>query len=224
MLTPMALSPRREAVVRRLLEEFQHVAPGRPALIAIDGFDGAGKSRLASELVTLTSSDQRPVISVTIDQFHRPRAERDAAGKDANGFYHGSYQYDRFIDCVVEPLRRGQPMVTGVWDVAADEPLTLEPVSVARDVIVLVDGIFLHRPELLGVWDASVWVDVPFEISVPRGNARFPGAHDPDPQAASNQRYVGGQRLYLSLAQPFEHCTWILDNSEIDAPVLSRPE
>jgi uridine kinase len=59
-------------------------------------------------------------------------------------------------------------------------------------------------------------------VSVPRGNARLGTEHDADPEAPSNHRYVGGQRLYLAQARPRECATWVLDNTDLDAPVLHR--
>lgn len=67
-----------------------------------------------------------------------------------------------------------------------------------------------------------MWVEVPFAVSVPRGNARFPGDHDADPEAASNHRYVGGQRLYLAEADPASRATWVLDNTDLADPRLLR--
>ena len=89
--------------------------------------------------------------------------------------------------------------------------------------MLLVDGIFLHRRELADLWDASVWVEVPFEVSVPRGNARFGevGAPEADPASAVNARYVGGQRLYLDEVDPASRATWVLDNTDLAAPVLT---
>jgi uridine kinase len=45
------------------------------------------------------------------------------------------------------------------------------------DAVLLVDGFFLHRRERADLWDASVWVEVPIEVSVPRGEraVRRPG-------------------------------------------------
>ena len=41
------------------------------------------------------------------------------------------------------------------------------PIRVASiDAVLLFDGVFLLRPELEGLWDVTVWVDVPFEITV----------------------------------------------------------
>lgn len=213
----------RVRVVAELLDLLQRVNVGQRALVAIDGFDGAGKSYLARELVAASAGEQRqgrPLLSVTIDRFHHPRARRRAAGTGARGFYRGSYRYDEFRRCVVGPVRSGSPITPAIWDVEHDRPVAASPVDVPADAIVLVDGIFLQRPELADVWDASVWVDVPFEISVPRGNARFPGDHDPDPEAAGNQRYVGGQRLYLAEADPRGSSTWVFDNADLTRPQL----
>ncbi len=83
------------------------------------------------------------------------------------------------------------------------------------------EGIFLRRPELVTEWDASLLVLVPWEVSVPRGNARFGGPADPDDPA--NARYVGGQRLYQQQAR-LHQPTWILDNTELGRPVLLEPD
>jgi len=63
---------------------------------------------------------------------------------------------------------------------------------------------------------------VPFEVSIPRGAAR--GYGDPDPAAAANHRYVEGQRLYLAACCPRERATFVVDNTDLDAPsIVVRP-
>ena len=205
-----------------LAEHLCAVAPDRPALVAIDGFDGAGKTVLAQELVALVSArGTRPAINVSIDGFHHPRAQRYATGRGPESFYRASYDYEAFRRCVVTPLRTGHAIIPAAWDVDEDRPVDARPIETAPDTLVLVDGIFLHRPDLRDEWDGSVWVDVPFSVSVPRGNARFPGEHDPGPEAEEHHRYVGGQRLYLAEVSPREVATWVLENASLDRPRLS---
>ncbi|EWS79710.1 uridine kinase [Brachybacterium phenoliresistens] len=220
-MTPPAATSGRRAVLERLWRGIAQVRPEGRALIAVDGVDGAGKTRLAAELAAIAAHEgARPAVTVSIDGFHRPRAERLAAGTGPDGFYRASYRYDAFRRSVVEPLRAGLPIIPAVWDVARDAPVDPEPVQVPPGGIVLVDGIFLQRPELRDVWDAVVWVEVPFAVSVPRGNARFPGMREADPEAPSNRRYVQGQRLYLAEAAPAERARWILDNTDLTRPRL----
>ncbi|WKT90879.1 uridine kinase [Microbacterium maritypicum] len=219
----MRIADSRAAVLTQLWAEIESLRPENRILVALDGFDGAGKSHLSRELaVHARRRSSRPVVRVSIDGFHRPKAERVAAGAGPEGFYSGSYRYDAFHACVVDGLRVHGSITPGVWDVDRDEAVNPAPIAVPPAGVVLVDGIFLQRPELAKVWDATVWVHAPFEVSVPRGNARFPGNHDPDPEAPSNRRYVGGQRLYLSAARPQERATWVWDNTILEQPTYRR--
>jgi uridine kinase len=216
-------SPQRDAVVRSLRDGIVALRPRERVAVAVDGVDGAGKSVLAAELAAEVAPHRR-VLHLTVDGFHRPRAQRYRTGRGPEGFYRDSYDYDALQALVLQPFRAGRPVMTAVRDVATDRALRPEPVPVGADTVLIVDGIFLQRPELAGAWDAAVFVDVPFAVSVPRGNDRFDGDHDPDPEAASNRRYVEGQRLYLADVDPRASATWVVDNTDLAHPVLlSRP-
>ena len=115
-------------------------------------------------------------------------------------------------------FRAGAPVTPAVNDVELDRRIDVSAVPVMSDTVLLVDGIFLQRPELDSAWDAALFVDVPFAVSVPRGNARFAGPGDCDPDSESNGRYVGGQRLYLDEVRPQERATWVLDNTDLRRP------
>lgn len=213
----------RRSVLRQLLAQIREINSGGRGLIAVDGLDGAGKTVLAEELVQLAAQDGlRPVASLSIDGFHHPRPVRYAKGRGPESFYRDSYDYTAFRRSVVTAFRQGLPVAAAVWDVAADASVegTHTELDLSQDCVLLVDGIFLHRPELCELWDASIWVQVPFTVSVPRGNERFPGQYDLDPEADSNHRYVGGQRLYFAQCSPWEKATWILGNEDLAHPTL----
>jgi len=221
---PPVPSSRRFAVLRELARQVVALGPGERVAVAVDGVDGAGKTVLADQLTEVIAGLEVPrhVVRVSIDRFHRPKAQRTARGRGPETFYEDSYDYDAFRRAVIEPFHRGEPVTPAVNDVDTDQPVHPDPVPVAPDTVLVVDGIFLQRPELADVWDATVWLDVPFAVSVPRGNARFGDGHDPDPDAEPNRRYVGGQRLYLAAADPRGRATWVLDNTDLDRPVLHR--
>ncbi|OFE16623.1 uridine kinase [Humibacillus sp. DSM 29435] len=210
----------RDAAVRDLADRVVALQPGERVTVAVDGFDGAGKTVLADEVAQMLMAD-RPVLRVSIDGFHRPQAQRRARGRGPESFYEDSYDYDAFRRAVIEPFRRGAPVTPAINDVVADRPIHPDRIVVGPGTVLLVDGIFLQRPELTDAWDATVWVDVPFAVSVPRGNARFEGEHDPDPEAAVNRRYVEGQRLYLAEARPREQASWVFDNTDLARPLLT---
>lgn len=217
--------PVRQLVLVDLLSMMVAVRPGERAIIAVDGVDGAGKSRLAAELVAIAPLVAgREVRSVSLDGFHHPRERRHARGTGPETFYQDSYDYDAFRESVLRPFRAGGPFVPAVHDVSTDTGVSPAPVVASEDALLVVDGIFLRRPELAGEWDATLMLWVPLAVSVPRGNSRFPRrAGTDDPAHEANARYVGGQRLYLQQAR-LHPPTWILDNTDLQRPALIDPD
>jgi len=123
---------------------------------------------------------------------------------------------------VLDPLGPGgsRQYRSKAHDLASD--LVLHPahnVAPAGSVLV-VDGLFLHRDELVGVWDFSVFLDVPFEVTAKRMAAR--DGTVPDSQHASMRRYVGAQELYLRECTPHQRASVVIDNAVLDAPRLLR--
>lgn len=189
--------------------------------VAIDGVDGAGKTRFADEPASVLAESDREVIRASVDGFHHPKGVRYRLGRDSpEGYYRDSYDYDALKARLLEPLSPGGSGYyrTAVYDVQAEMPV-LMPEQLARaGSVLLFDGIFLHRPELLTAWDLPVWLEVPFSISVPRGAGRGPGYGSPDPEAESNRRYIEGQKLYLKGCKPQAQATFVVDNRTLDAP------
>jgi uridine kinase len=174
---------------------------------------------LGDELAAELEQAGRDLVRVSIDGFHHPRERRYRRGRDdPEGFFRDSYDYARFRALVLDAF---EPDGSGVYvattfDAESNRVVAVDPVQAPRRAILIVDGIFLHRPELAPAWDYSIWLAVPFDISVPRGAQR--GYGDPDPRAASNRRYVEGQRLYIAECNPAERASVVVDNSNLDAP------
>lgn len=189
----------------------------------MDGVDGAGKTTFADELAASLRELGREVIRVSADDFHHPRAVRYRLGRDSPaGFYRDSYDHAGLRRTLLDPLGPGGSLRyrTAILDVNSDQPL-FEPEQIARPgSLLVVDGLFLHRPELRGLWDDSIFLRVDFAVSVPRGAARGPGFGSPDPEAESNRRYIGGNRLYFREAQPEKWAGVVVDNNDLKAPFI----
>jgi uridine kinase len=206
--------------LRELRDEVrQHYRAGR-VIVAVDGVDGAGKTFFADALAEAFAEAGVAVYRASIDGFHRPRSERYARGRDsAEGFYRDSYDYATFRRVLVDPFRTdaGAGFQLAAFDVGRDAPVDAQWVTAPRDAVLIIDGIFLHRPELRGLWDFSVWLEVPFRISFARMALR--DGSDPDPDAPGNARYRRGQELYLREADPRQAASAIIENSDLAHPV-----
>ncbi|MDO5739328.1 MAG: uridine kinase [Ornithinimicrobium sp.] len=219
--------PVRQLVLVDLLGMMAATHPGERAVIAVDGPEGVGKSRLVGELVALAPLVAgRQVLSVGIDGFHRPRAQRPAAQGSPESYYRDSYDYDAFEDLVLRPFRAGRAIVPAAWDGRTDRPVHPDPLLCEEDALLLVEGLFLRRPELVQGWDATCLVTAPAAVTVPRSHARFPDKRvpgDEDPTHPANRRHREGQRLYRQQAR-LHQPTWIVDNTDLQRPQLIEPD
>ena len=219
------LSARRADVLRHVAERLSRLPETRVCRVAVDGVDGAGKTVFADQLAAALAPFGRPIIRASVDGFHNPREVRHKRGRGSpEGFYFDSYDYPALRRHLLDPLGPGGSRAyrAAVFDHVTDGPVTGDARMAAPNAILIIDGIFLHRPELRACWDFSLFLSVPFSISIPRGARRSPGLVSPDPAAESNRRYVEGQRLYLEQEQPETRADIVIDNSELAAPQIVR--
>lgn len=208
---------------RELRDEVRRRYGGGRVIVAVDGIDGAGKTTFADGLAEVFAEAGSAVYRASIDGFHRPRAERYERGRHSpDGYYRDSFDYATFRRVLIDPFRDGAQTsgTTGfqlaAFDVVRDAPVESQWVTAPRDAVLVVDGIFLHRPELRELWDWSVWLDVPEAVACMRMALR--DGSDPDPAAPANARYRQGQAIYLREAQPGAAASAIVDNSDLDHP------
>jgi uridine kinase len=224
----LAAGPVRRAVLGHVADAI--IARGDVRFVAVDGTDGAGKTCFATELAHELRRRERPVIRASVDGFHHPRAVRYRRGRSSPlGFYEDSYDYAALERALLAPLRRGGNgwYRLAVHDVDIDAVIERDEEEAPPDAILVLDGIFLHRDELRDAWDYSIFLDVPFDVSIPRGAARDAGdsardAGDADPTSAANHRYVEGQRIYVARAQPHTRASIVIDNTDLTNPRILR--
>lgn len=191
--------------------------------MAIDGPDGAGKTVFADDLAAAVRSLGRPVVRVSLDDFHHVRAVRHRQGRDsARGFWQDSFDYPRFRRDVLEPFapggsRRYRP---AAHDLATDIVLHPPPRYAEPETVLIVDGLFLHRDEIGDVWDLSVFLRVPFEVTARRMAVR--DGTDPGPRHPGRRRCVEAQRIYAATCAPEQRADIVIDNERFDVPRLLR--
>jgi uridine kinase len=192
--------------------------------VGVDGVDGSGKTVFAAELAAALREAGRDVVQVSLDDFHHVRERRYRRGRTSpEGFWLDSFDYPRFAAEVLQPLGPGG---SGRYrprghDLTTDEVLE-EPYEVAPSgAVLVVDGLFLHRSELEGLWDFTVFLDVPFEVTAARMAVRD-GTH-PDPEHPSMARYVQAQRRYFAERAPWERADVVVDNTDVERPSVTAP-
>ncbi|MCU1409924.1 MAG: hypothetical protein JWR04_631 [Rhodoglobus sp.] len=207
-------TPLKRDTLDSLADEFLHnYAKGR-TLLAVDGIDGAGKRPFADALAERLGRGGHAVFRASIDRFHRPRAERYVRGEDsAEGYYRDSFDYELFRRVLVEPFKLGGStgFVTAAFDVERDRQVEMDWKTGPQDATLVVDGAFLNRPELRGLWNWSIWLDASDEQAAAR-------LFELDGAAGQSPRYAAGQKLYLAEANPRARASAIVDNTDPEHP------
>ena len=189
--------------------------------VGVDGVDGAGKTVFATELATALRELGRPVVELSVDGWHRLRAERDARGPQSpEGFWLDSFDYDRLLDEALNPLgpNGSRRYRAAGHDVRTDEVLHQAPLVAPAGAVAVVDGLFLHRAELEDAFDFTIFVEVPFEVSAARMAVR--DGSPADPTHPELRRYVEAQRRYFAERSPWERADLVVDNSDLERPFL----
>ena len=138
--------------------------PQRPILLGIAGCSGSGKTTLARELASQLEATIFPLDFYYCDLSHLPLESRDQ-----QNFDHPDSMESTLL---VEHLRRlseGHTVRRPIYDFSHHTRVAGAFDSVAPSPIIIVEGILaLHYPDLVPLYDFSVYVDAPNEICLNR--------------------------------------------------------
>jgi uridine kinase len=224
MLRPMVRDHgTREELLGRLAQVIGSVAAGHPTRVAVDGRPAAGKTTLGDELAVLLRAQGREVIRATIDEFLFPTARRFRRGEySAEANYHDSFDLDALHRVLLDPLgpggdRRFQP---AVYDRGTDAVISPPVATAAADAVLLFDGVFLLRPELIKRWDLSIFVSVAFAETLDRARTRDRARYGSvtEVERRFHHRYGPSQEFYLATVRPAEHADIVVHNDEPHRP------
>ena len=193
--------------VSEIADEILALRRPHPVRVGIDGFCAAGKTTLGDALGSELLARGRSVIRACGDDFQNPPGVRYQLGnRSPEGFFRHAMAFAALRAELLDPLGPGGTLVyrTTIYDVFASQ-VNLSPQLRADPLQILVlDGLFLHVPELAGGFDLTIFVDADFETCIARARARRQERYrDADAiEALYRERYVPGFRLYVNELRP----------------------
>ena len=195
-----------------------------PLRVGIDGVDASGKTTLADSLADYLRSLNLNVIRASIDGFHNPKVIRYEKGRNSpEGYYRDSFNNKAIIDNLLAPLGENGDLKykKAVFDFKTDSEVVLPLETAKPDSILIMDGVFLFRPELVSFWDLKIFLEADFKITVYTAKKRdgYLLGSENEILEKYEQRYVPGQKLYFEEAKPREKADIIIDNSDFENPI-----
>jgi uridine kinase len=136
----------------------------KPIVLGIAGCSGSGKTTLARELATQLEATLFP-----LDLYYRDLSHFPLDAREKRNFDHPDSLESELFIAHIRSLAAGETIQRPVYDFATHSRVAdaYEPIAPAR--FVLVEGILaLHYPELLPLYDFSIYVDAPNEVCLNR--------------------------------------------------------
>jgi uridine kinase len=226
-------SVRRE-LLQRVADAVLDLPQHPNVLVGIDGASGTGKSTFADELAEVIGAAGRSAVRATIDSFHRPRNERYRRGADSpDGYYLDSHDLNALPRRLLTPFSTGAGFyVTATFDEPSDSPVDKPATVVPSSTVLVFDGLFLHRPELVAFWDLTVFLiadrrraaawDEYLHRDLPDDPAQRAAQIEARTSRARRPRYVEGQAIYERLADPRSNAHLVIDNDDLACPLAVR--
>ncbi|WBX75664.1 hypothetical protein PG911_13495 [Tenacibaculum ovolyticum] len=192
----------------------------KPIRIAINGIEGTGKTVLAEKLTKYLNSENLNAIQVSIDGFHFNKEVRYKQGRNsAKGYYEDSYDEIVFVEKVLKSSQTDSPNYTiATHNLETDEYLSLEPIKLENNSILITDGAYLFKPNYRNHWDLKIYLKTSFEIAMKRGVER-----DKDSlggveltKEKYEKRYHESSRMYLAENEPEKIADIVIDNSDFN--------
>lgn len=218
----------RRELIGNIASQIAAIARPHPVRVAIDGVDAAGKTTFANELAPAIEALGHPVIRASVDGFHNPAAIRYRQGAlSPEGFFHDSFNYPALMEELLQPLGPGGSLAfrRAAFDFRTDAAVNAPLEQAESNSILLLDGVFLLRPELRAYFDFSIFLRVDFSITIARAEQRdleLLGDVE-EVRRRYRERYVPGQRLYLKSGEPERWASVVIDNNDPQRARIERP-
>lgn len=165
---------------------------------------GVGKTTLRALVARHLRDAGREVAEASGDDFHHRRDHRYRQGRGSpRGYYEDAYDYVALASKLLRPLGPGgsREVCLRHHDLESDAMLTSEPlVRLGNEVTLVVDGSFLQRPELDGLWDWVILVEASRAVSAARQVERDGAPADPD--HPYHARYFDAYDIYVAERSP----------------------
>lgn len=206
-------------IVRRFLAR----QPRGRRMLAVDGRNGVGKSRLAEELRVAFARAEVESFTASLSDFMNVRRVRQRQGAtSARGYYDDTYNLSELRRALIDPFMMGgsTSFVLKSYDAETESYVDPEWESCGTNAVLIVEGEFLARPALTNLWHGFLLVDAADEVRGSRLQARD-GAH-PLVTHSSHERAQAAHTYYEESAQPFERADMLLDNTDWQQPQLVR--
>ncbi len=210
---------RRKMVFNVIINDMKNGKRERtPFIIGVNGIDCSGKTMFATALENHLKNNGWQTQLIHIDDFHNPKAVRYAGSDEADNYYYRSFDIMQLTERILKPVREqgGINEVLTLLNLETEKYDKVRKYSITPDTIVILEGVFLFRKELIPYIDYKIYLDIPFKESKKRAVSRDPAAG----LTKYDTKYLPAQQKYIRELSPAFTADINIDNTDWEYPII----
>jgi uridine kinase len=188
----------------------------RAFVVGITGIDLSGKTEFTQRLASALSEIKHKVAIIHLDDFHNPRDYRNAGPDPVQNYWESNFNIDSLIISLLAPLKRGEEFQADLklLNLRTDRYEVEKQFTFDRETIVLFEGVFLFRRELIKYLDYKIYLDISFEESRRRALRRDLPLYGDEFLTRYETKYWPAQKRYLEEYPPARFADLVIDNTD----------
>jgi len=206
-------------IIAERLASRVHARSGGSLLDALSGIDGSGKGYTANLLHWALERRGIHAALVHADDWLSPPRQRFGNPRTARHFFENAFRFDAMFSHVVTPLRRDRRIDVTLTLGGQSGFMRRQSYRFSDVDVVLLEGIFLLRRELLPNYDRTIWIDCTFKTALERALRR-------DQEGLTSEQlehdyrtiYFPAQQLHVIRDAPRERAGLVVLNDDRLAP------
>ena len=156
-----------------IIEKFKIHSSTNTFTVGISGIDASGKGYITGFLQKDLETRNYKVANINVDPWQNPIPIRLQEEDPAENFYKNVFRWDNFFSQLIVPLRTNRHIYLQTILIRTDGDFYYSFIYDFNDIdILLIEGIFLFKQELLNYYDWKIWIDCSFETGIYRAIER----------------------------------------------------
>jgi len=216
---------RRIPIFRRILKDIKgRKTHDKPFVIGINGIDNSGKTEFAKGLEDFLKEENYKTQLIELDDFHNLKKIRYSGNNEIDCYYNNSFNIETIINELLKPIHEDKEVNVNIkiLDLCSDKYIKSKKYSVDKDTIVLLEGVFLFRKELVYYINYKIFLDVPFKESKKRARYRDISRFGKEIMQRYDNKYLPAQRKYLKEFSPLKIADLVINNTNWEYPVIEN--
>jgi phosphoglycolate phosphatase-like HAD superfamily hydrolase/uridine kinase len=213
----LTIFDRRLPIFEKITDDFtKQKQKSKAFVIGINGIDCSGKTTFAKALEGYLKARGYPIQMIAIDDFHNPKAVRYSGPDQAENYFNKSFNAGLLIEKLLKPIRENDAVSTTLtllnWE--TDEYDWIRKYTIKPDTVVILEGVFIFKKEIVPYINYKVYLDITFEQSKRRAIIRDPAAT----LSKYDNKYLPAQARYIRECSPASQADIVIDNTNPEYP------